>query len=100
MEDPVVKSGRREAAFALTMWFVAMSVTVATCYRMGYQQDPGEPMTFVLWFPSWIFWGLIVPWIACGVVSTWFAFRFMEDEPIENERIDPVADVNEEAPSA
>jgi hypothetical protein len=100
MEDPVVKTGRREAAFALTMWFVAMSVTVATCYRYGYQQDPGEPMSFVLWFPSWIFWGLIVPWLACSVVSAWFAFFYMQDEPIEDERIDPVADVNEEAPGA
>src|SRR6185312_13772619 len=83
-EDPVVRFGRREAAFALAMWLIAMTVTVATCYRYGYQRSL-EDVTYVLWFPDLIFWVLICPWLACIAVSTVFAVCFMHDAPLEVE---------------
>lgn len=82
-EDRLVRSARREALFALALWLVSMVYTVTYCYLNGYNRAP-ETLTFVLWFPDWVFWGIVVPWIACVIVSTWFAFRFMGDEPLED----------------
>jgi hypothetical protein len=83
-EDPLVRSSRREAALALGIWLVALAYTLTYCYLHGYNRSP-ESLTFVLWFPDWVFWGIVVPWIVCVVVSTYFAFRVMGDEPLGEE---------------
>jgi hypothetical protein len=80
-EDPVVTSARREASIALGTWLAAMLYTVTYCYLNGYGRDV-ESLTFVLWFPDWVFWGIVVPWGICILFSTWFAFRIMGDEPL------------------
>jgi hypothetical protein len=87
-EDRLVRSARREALFALAVWLVSMVYTITYCYLNGYNRAP-ESLTFVLWFPDWVFWGIVVPWIACVILSTWFAFRFMGDEPLEDEIAPP-----------
>lgn len=85
-EDPAVGAARREAAVAIAIWLVAMIATVGLCYRFGYGGDRSpDELSFVLWFPDWIFWGLIVPWLACSALSVWFAFGFMRDVPLEEE---------------
>lgn len=61
------------------MWFVAMSYTVTYCYLFGYGRDAAS-LTFVLWFPDWVFWGIVVPWVICVAGSLVFAFRIMGDE--------------------
>jgi hypothetical protein len=86
-EDPVVKAARREACLALAMWIVAMCYTVTYCYLNGYGRSV-ESLTFVLWFPDWVFWGIIVPWVLCVVLSIPFAFRWMGDESLGEEMDD------------
>ena len=81
VEDPVVRSARREAALALAIWLVAMIYTITYCYLHGYGRT-AESLTFVLWFPDWVFWGIVVPWGTCVVISVVFAFGFMGDEPL------------------
>jgi hypothetical protein len=83
-EDAVVKAARREASLALGIWLVAMAYTVSYCYLYGYGRAV-ESLTFVLWFPDWVFWGIIVPWGICVLGSIPFAFRFMGDEPLGEE---------------
>ena len=83
-EDTLVHNARREAAFALSLWVVAMIYTLSYCYLNGYERSP-ESLTFVLWFPDWVFWGIVAPWAACVVISTFFAFRLMGDEPLGDE---------------
>ena len=39
----------------------------------------------MLGFPTWVFWGILVPWMACTAVSVWFAFAFMGDEDLGEE---------------
>ena len=39
----------------------------------------------MLWFPDWVFWGIVVPWVICVLVSVVFAFRIMGDEPLGDE---------------
>ena len=77
-EDPVLRSGRREALVVLVIWLTAMAYTVTYCQLYGYGRSV-ESLTFVLGFPDWIFWGVVVPWLTCLAVSWWFAYVFMTD---------------------
>ncbi len=83
-EDPVVTAARREASLALGMWLAAMLYTVTYCYLHGYGRDV-ESLSFVLWFPDWVFWGIVVPWGLCILASIVFAWRVMGDESLGEE---------------
>jgi hypothetical protein len=90
-DDPVLKAARREALMALGMWLVALAYTVTYCYLNGYGRSV-ESLTFVLWFPDWVFWGIVVPWGICILASTVFAFRIMGNESLgEDTDVDPLA---------
>ncbi len=80
-EDPVVSSGRREAIFTLGLWAAATVYTVSYCTLHGYGRDP-QVLRFVLWFPDWVFWGIVAPWLVCASVSIWFALCVMQDAPL------------------
>ncbi len=92
-EDAVVKAARREASLAFGMWAIALLYTVTYCYLNGYGRS-AEDLTFVLWFPDWVFWGIIVPWLTCVVMSVVFAFGIMGDESLGEE-----ADADPESPT-
>ena len=81
VEDPVVRSGRREALWTLALWLVAMVYSVTYCTLWGYGRAV-ESLTFVLWFPDWVFWGVVAPWLACTAVSIYFALYVIEDDPL------------------
>ncbi len=82
-EDPLVKSGRREAAFALVLFAAALVYTLVYCDFQGYTPRPPESLSFVLWFPDWVFWGIVVPWLACVLISTIFALCCMTDADLD-----------------
>ena len=81
-EDPLLKSARREAKVAATWWAIALTYTIGVCTQFGYGRDP-KTLTYVLGFPDWVFWGIVVPWGACTLFAAWFAFGFMRNEPLE-----------------
>ncbi len=74
----LVDSARREAILCGVVFVAAITYSVSTCARLGYR-DPALPMEFVLGFPDWIFWGVIVPWGVCTVLSALFSFVIMQD---------------------
>lgn len=82
-ERPLLKSARREAIAALTIWVIATTYCVCYCTRFAYGRDPAS-LKFILGFPDWIFWGIVVPWIVSVVVSGLFAFCFMKDEDLDD----------------
>ncbi len=84
VEDTSVRAAHREAALALGMWVAAMVYTLTYCYFNAYDRSI-DSLTFVLWFPDWVFWGIVVPWLACIVLSTIFAFRIMGGESLGEE---------------
>lgn len=84
-EDPVVTSTRREALGVLAAWLIAMTYTVTYCYVYGYDRKAAD-LKFVLGFPDWFFWGLVVPWTLCVVVSWLYAFYFMQDADLGDDR--------------
>ena len=82
--EPVLRSARREALCVLGIWLAAMSYTVTYCYLHGYNRSL-DSLKFVLGFPDWIFWGVLVPWGVCIVLSVWFGATFMRDEDLGEE---------------
>jgi hypothetical protein len=82
-ELPLLKSARREAIGAATIWLIAMAYSVGYCSLFGYHRT-AESLTFVLGFPDWVFWGLVLPWGIFTIVATLFAFFFMTDEDLES----------------
>jgi hypothetical protein len=80
-ELPLLKSARREALGAFGFWMVATIYSVGYCTLNGYDRKP-ESLTFVLGFPDWVFWGIVVPWGICTIGASLFAFCFMKDEEL------------------
>jgi hypothetical protein len=83
-QDLALRSGRREAAVALGIWLCALIYSVTYCYLFGYRPADGQ-LHFVIGIPSWVFWGIIAPWLACVALSWWFSFYFMRDDDIAAE---------------
>jgi hypothetical protein len=83
-EDPLLTSARREMRIALGLWAIAMAYTLGVSLIWGYGRDP-KTLTFVLGFPDWVFWGIVVPWAASTVVASLFALTVMQDGTIEYE---------------
>ncbi len=89
--DPVFVSARREALVAALVWAAATAWSVGYCARYGYGRSV-ESLSFVLWFPDWVFWGIVAPWLVCIVISLWFALSFMSDEDLGTNDQDEDAD--------
>ena len=81
-EHPLITSARREAIAAMGIWLLATIWSVGYCSAYGYRRNPAS-LTFVCGFPDWVFWGIVLPWGICTVVSSIFAFWFMKDEDLD-----------------
>jgi hypothetical protein len=76
-EDPVLVSARREALVAFGMWLVAGLWTIGYCATFGYGQT-GD-VKLVLGIPSWVMFGIFVPWGLCTIVSSLLATLLIRD---------------------
>lgn len=81
--DPVFLHARREAVVIFGVWFVALLWSVPYCYYHGYVTE-FDPATFetTLGIPSWLFYGILVPWLAADVFTLWFCFFYMEEDDL------------------
>jgi len=84
--DPVLKHARREALIIGVVWFASMAYTCTYCYLFGTIR-PGRPLGPqdvhpILGMPSWVFWGIMVPWAACALFTFWFAGFVMADDDL------------------
>jgi hypothetical protein len=84
--DPLFVHSRREAIFIFLVWLAGLLWAVPFCYWNGYvpHVDPANVKT--IWgIPSWIFWGIAVPWVLADVVTIWFCFGFMKLDELQPE---------------
>jgi fatty acid desaturase len=84
--DPVLKNARREAVAIAAIWLAATAYCCIACGLFGYPR-PGRPLEVadihpVFGMPSWVFWGIMVPWAVCAVFTFWFAGRVMVDDDL------------------
>lgn len=76
--DPLVHSSFREALLVSCIWLAATVWSISVCYTMGYQRSVAD-LKLVLGFPDWVFWGIVIPWATCTVVSIVFGLIFVHD---------------------
>lgn len=80
--DPLVVHARREALVILAAFVVCMVWSIGSCYSLGYLAPDGVPVAKVLGMPSWVFWGVLLPWLAADLFAVWYCFFFMVDDPL------------------
>ncbi len=90
--DRTFLHARREAWLILVAWAVCLIWTVGYCALAGYNVSPDQ-IRMILGMPSWVFWGVLVPWIAATLFSVWFSLAYMADDDLGETD-------NEEAPHA
>ena len=82
--DPLYVHAKQEAWLILAAWAVCLVWTVGYSTLFGYGIHQSEIQT-VLGIPSWVFWGVFVPWMTATVFSIWFGLVYMRDDDV-NER--------------
>ena len=81
--DPVFLNSRREAIAIFLVWFVCLLWAVPVSYMLGYGRDvTPENVSTVMGIPTWTFWGILVPWLAADVATTWLCFVFIKDDDL------------------
>lgn len=84
-EDPILISSRREALIVFLIWLLAASYSIGVCYAWGYGRDAAT-LTYVLGFPDWVFWGVVVPWSACTLICLAMANFVIQDDDLGEEQ--------------
>lgn len=90
-EDPVLVSSRREAIVVLVIWATACAYTLGYCAAFGYDREAGT-LRFVWGIPDWVFWGILVPWVTCSVLSFWVANFVIQDDDLGAEQAEAQLD--------
>jgi hypothetical protein len=81
---PILQSARREALVVAGLWVTAGAWAVSFCWLYGYGNTP-DKVHFTLGFPTWIFWGVVLPWVICALLSLVIANLIMTDADLGNE---------------
>ena len=105
-DDPVYLNCRREAMIILTIWACCLVYTVGYCYVRGYVSHEPTPYStgpavgamvgeleefnrtadslqspLGLGIPDWVFYGVVLPWVVCILLTVGFClFVFKEEE--------------------
>jgi len=81
--DPVFLHSRREAVIIFCLWVMALLWVVPFCYFNGYggNVDPNT-ISMIMGVPTWLFWGIFVPWLVADVFTIWFCFFYMKDDDL------------------
>jgi len=88
VRDPVYVAARREALVIVGLFALFFIWSVGVCYAIGFisaePADAAKPVEVatVLGMPTWIFWGILMPWLAVDLVAVWFCFSFMTDDDL------------------
>lgn len=81
--DPVFLHARTEAIIIFCVWAAGLLWAVPFCYFNGYVGHVDPQHIETIWgIPSWLFWGIFVPWIAADVFTTWFCFCYMANDDL------------------
>src|SRR5262245_1120813 len=89
----------REAVVVFVVWGLALAWTVGYCYLRGYQHDeqswvvrtglaqPAAPGDFrqVAGLREWVFYGILLPWLACTAFTVAFCLFVMKDDELGHE---------------
>lgn len=69
----------------MAVWAVCLAWSTFYSAVEGYRPTSGD-MPLVFGMPSWVFWGILFPWVLCLVFSAWFCFFYMADDDLGTDR--------------
>jgi len=94
--SPTFTQAVRELIVLVGGWLFFTAWTMIVCGWLAYDYDVASLPT-VMGLPHWIVWGIMVPWIASGLYTIWFALFFIkdDDEEFAREKLGSVADGSE-----
>lgn len=99
--DPVLKNSRREAAIILVAWLAATTYCCVYSYLYGYRREGHmlgvDDIHPTFGMPSWVFWGIMIPWGACALFIFWFAGVYMSDDDLGKDHTPELEDDIREA---
>lgn len=91
--DPVYLHARKEATLILGVWFLALLWTLPMSYFNGFDSQVGiDDVTFMFGMPSWVFWGIGLPWMLANLATIWFCFFYFSEDDLEPPDISDDAD--------
>ncbi len=81
--DPVYLHSRREALIIFCLWVTALLWAVPFCYLNGYGEAvDAATVSTTLGVPTWLFWGIFMPWLVADAFTIWFCFFYMQDDDL------------------
>ena len=89
-DDPVFLNSRREFLIIMGVWAVCLLWVVPYCYLFGYHtiSDPAD-LKLVLGMPSWVVWGIAVPWLLADIVTIILCLWVIKDDDLEPQTATP-----------
>jgi len=72
------RQSRRELTFQLGTWTIFAAWVVGYGSNTAFEAE-SETVVTTLGMPSWIVWGIAVPWIVAFAITVFFAGWFMKD---------------------
>ncbi|MDA7504203.1 hypothetical protein OAF42_00415 [Planctomicrobium sp.] len=81
--DPVYVHSKNEAYLILIVWALSFAWTVPYCYSNGFQTtNENWELSLTMGMPSWIFWGVGLPWFVAGILSILICLFFIKDDDL------------------
>ncbi|MCA9128459.1 MAG: hypothetical protein KDB22_15335 [Planctomycetales bacterium] len=83
-KDPVFLHATREAWTVLAIFGVFALYCLAASYWSSPLADSatGPEVSMIIGMPTWIFWGVFVPWGVANLVTAWFCFVYMKRDSL------------------
>ena len=83
--DPVYVHARREAIVVVGIFFVFAICTLTIAFTLGSRTPEGErKVATLLGMPTWVVWSIVVPWVVANIITGWFCFYYMADDPLDD----------------
>lgn len=83
-DDPVFLHARLELGLIVGVWITCMLWVIPYCYHFGYQPvASAEELPMVLGMPSWVVWGVAVPWLLADLATIAICLWVIKDDDLE-----------------
>jgi uncharacterized membrane protein YhdT len=80
-EDPRYEQANKEAWWAIGYWLAFTVVVTGLAWWLGYDK-PADELDFVLGFPAWFFWSVLMTSVVFSVIPVWIIRRKFVDVPL------------------
>lgn len=105
--DPTYSNSLKETKVILVIFAVWATYTLTVAYQLGYptppksESEPAAELSTFLGMPSWVFWSIVVPWLAANIVTGWFCFGYFSNDALDpEEALNEMTDLESEQASS